>query len=367
MIPRATGILFTISLLLNTTLAHGADKPVLEFSQAPATRQMTGQVVVKDDVIRCFPDGKDGVVAHHQIVGKSLWVDAIRRDGKTRQVRVTSYVGSAGTKTPVKIFWPPMADGTVTWNIPVTRDGDVVSASVPWNGVLIGDLMDVNEGAAESAAAHRLLGVTSGANPGLPVMFASGDSICLSYWPYLEAELNNEANIYYQQEVAKDMPAAGLGACHHAHLAHAFLETAYKDARFKPEYLLMNFGLHMIATHQKKVAEYGQWIERIDDLAKQHRAQLIWVMTTPYQQSFRPAQNLVVIQFNDAARKIAEARHIPIVDLHAATLAINNELGDKQTYTDGVHFTDEARKRQAAHIANRVRDILKKSDAFKPR
>ena len=316
-------------------------------------------ITLKDGVIYCFSDGKDGVITHQQINDQKLWVDAIRRGGKLRQMRVTSYVGSEGARAPVKLYWPQVADGTVTWNMTVKQDGDIVSAEVPWNGVLIGDFMDINEGAAASEAAHKKLGVISGMNPNLPVMFSSGDSICLSYWPYLEAALNNEVNVYYQNEVIKDMPKAGLGACHHAHLAYAFLENAYKNPRFKPEYLLMNFGLHMIATHQNKVEEYGRWIEKVDELAKQHHAQLIWVMTTPYQQSSRPAQNLVVIKFNDEARKIAGARHIPVVDLHACTLAINKELGDGKTYQDGVHFTDEVRKRQGEYIADRVREILK--------
>lgn len=316
----------------------------------------TGSLTVKNGVIHCFPDGKDGVIAHQRIEGKNIWVDAIRRDGKVRQIRVTCSV-SGQTTTPVKCYWPLILDGTVTWNMTVTRDGDIVSASVPWNGVLIGDLMDVNEGATEVAALRARLGVNSGADPSLPMIFSSGDSICLGYWPYLEAELNNEANIYHQNEAIKDMPKAGNA--HHGHLAYAFLQNAYKDPRFQPKYLMMNFGLHMIATHHNNVAGYGQWIVRIDDLAKQHHAQLIWVMTTPYQQSIRPEQNLVVIKFNDEARKIATARHIPVVDLQAATLSINKELGDAKTYVDGTHFTDEAKKLQSAYIAARIREIIK--------
>ena len=325
---------------------------------ADATAQ-TNHVTIEEGVVHCFADGvKDGVIAHHQLDGQKLWVDAIRRGGKTRQVRVTSYVGQAGTLTPVKLFCPESGDATITWNMPVKREGDIVSLMLGWNGVLIGDLMDVNEGGDATAAIRKKLGVGSGADGNLPVLYSSGDSISLCYWPYLEAELNNVANVYYQQEVAKDIPAIHLQNNGHARLAYGVLETAYKDDRFKPKYILMNFGLHMIATHGGKVAEYGQWIERMDDLAKQHNAQLLWVTTTPYEQAFRPAQNLVILKFNATAQAIAAKRGIPVVDLHACTLAAVKELGDKKVYEDGVHFTDEVRKRQAAFIATRVREII---------
>jgi hypothetical protein len=320
----------------------------------------TNNVTVKDGVIHCFSDGvQDGIVAHCQIEGKQLWVDAIRRGGKTRQIRVTSYVGQAGSQTPVKLFWPEVADGTISWNMPVKREGDIVSLMLHWNGVLIGDLMDVNEGGAKVDELRKKLGVASGADSKLPVLYSSGDSISLGYWPYLEAALNADVNVYYQQELAKDIPEIKLSNNGHAHLAYGVLETAYKNDRFKPKYLLMNCGLHMIATHQNKIAEYGQWIEKLDDLAKKHDAQLIWVMTTPYEQSFRPTQNLVILKFNETAKAICEKRSIPLVDLHACTINAVKDLGDKKIYVDGVHFQDEVKKRQAAFIAARVREIIK--------
>lgn len=335
--------------------ASNTNQPSVETSK-------TNPVTIENGVIHCFPNGeKDCVIAHYQIDGKKLWVDAIRRDGKTRQVRITSYVGQQGTKTPVKLFWPEIADGTITWNMPVQRQGDIVSLMLPWNGVLIGDLMDVNEGLTATDKLRKQLGIASGADRRLPILYSSGDSISLGYWPYLEAELNNEVNVYYQQELAKDIPQVNLRNNGHASLAYGVLETAFKNERFKPEYCLMNCGLHMIATHQNKVAEYGEWIEKLDDLIKKHNAKLIWVLTTPYAQSFRPQQNLVIIKFNETAKAIATKRGIPVVDLHACTLDAVKDLGEKNVYEDGVHFKDEVKKRQAAFIAARVREIIKEN------
>ena len=337
---------------------------------APAEKQEMlhgdNRVIVKDGVICFFPDGaKDGVVTHCQIEGKKLWVDAVKRGGILRQIRVTSYVGSQGTQTPVKLFCPEVADGTFAWNKDVKREGDTVSVMLGWNGVLIGDFMNVHEGAGDAEKVMKKLGVSSGSDSSLPVVCYTGDSIALCCWPYLEAALTDKVNVYYQLEVGKDIPAANRNA-HTAGDAWAFYDAAYKDARFKPKYLLMNFGLHMIATHAGNVAGYGQWIEKMDDVAKQHGAQLIWVTTTPYQQSFRPAQNLTIIKFNDMAKVIATKRNFPVVDLHACTFEAVKELGDAKVYEDGVHFRDEVCKRQADYIAARVSEIAKIAAPAKP-
>jgi hypothetical protein len=85
---------------------------------------------------------------------------------------------------------------------------------------------------------------------------------------------------------------------------------------------------------------------------------LIWVTTTPYQQSFRPAQNLTIIQFNDIVKKAAALHDVPVIDLHACTLNAVKALGDERVYVDGVHFHDDVKKRQAAYIARHVRKLL---------
>ena len=117
----------------------------------------------------------------------------------------------------------------------------------------------------------------SGSDVDGPVLYSSGDSISLGYWPYLEAELVNQVDVYYQRELAKDVPEVKIRNNGHARLAYGVLETAYKNKRFQPDFLLVNFGLHMIRTHRNNMAEYGKWIKRFDELAKQHHAQLIWV------------------------------------------------------------------------------------------
>ncbi len=114
----------------------------------------------------------------------------------------------------------------------------------------------------------------------------------------------------------------------------------------------------MINTHKDKLGDYDEWVKKFIAYAKEKNTTLIWVTTTPYQQSFRPTQNLTIIQFNDIMRKAAAYHKVPVIDLHACTVEAVRELGDKKVYVDGVHFLDEVKKRQAAYIAKHVRHIV---------
>jgi lysophospholipase L1-like esterase len=323
----------------------------------------TTNITFKDEILHIFPDNPEsGVIAREQIGDQDLWVGAVRRNGKTRQIRITSYVGGRETRkhTLLKVRYP-FGGASATWNMDVKREGDLVSVMIPWNGTLIGDIMDVNEGEDSTADARKKLGLTE-PDSKLPVMYSSGDSISMGYWPYLEAELHDRVNVYYQRELAKDIPKIGLRNNGHAHLAYGVLQNAYKNEDFKPDYWLLNFGLHMINTHQNKLPAYGEWVDKFIAYAKEKKVKLIFVNTTPYQQSFRPKQNLTIIKFNELMKMAAEKHDVPVVDLYVCTLAAVKELGDKKAYTDGVHFTEDAKKRQSAYIAKRVREIIGRSE-----
>lgn len=218
-------------------------------------------------------------------------------------------------------------------------------------------IMDVNEGQVEAEQARARLGTTAPADAGRPVVYSSGNSISMGYWPYLEGELHDTMDVYYQRELAKDMPDIGLRNNGHAHLAYAVLQAAYKNERFRPDYILINFGLHMIRTHHGKVQAYGDWIAKFAAFAKAHDARMIWVNTTPYQQSFRPAQNETIKAFNAIAAEVAARHGVPVVNLHACVLEQVKAGGDKAVFTDGVHFTEDTKRKQAFFIAERIREV----------
>ena len=340
--------LFAVIVLVNLVTVSIAD----------TDRTQSKNVRVLDDVIEFFPKNpKEGIIARQQIPGKEIWIGAVRQNNKTRQIRITSYHGARGSKTLIKFVYPFGAN-SATWNMDVNRQGNIVTVDLPWNGSLIGELMDVNEGADSAESIRKKLGTTGKASKNLPVLYSSGDSISMGCWPYLEGQLWKELNFYYQRELWKDIPAARSPNNGHAHLAYKCLQKAYESKKFKPDYIMANFGLHMIATHHNKTEEYGKWVQKFIDLARDKDADFIWVTTTLYA-SFRAKQNVTIKQFNAIASKIAAENKIPVIDLHACVEKLVKQLGEEKVYTDGVHFIEEIKQKQAKFIAKRIREIIK--------
>ena len=325
----------------------------------PGFARQEPTATLKEGVIHFCPgDLRDGVVAPIQVSGKPLWVTATRKGGKTRQITLRSRLGGRGARpSTIKLAYP-FGEASATWNIIGKREGDILTFTIPWNASLIGDIMDVNEGEERTDAARRKLGL-SDPDSSLPILYLSGDSISLGYWPYLEAELFDTANLYYQRELKKDMPEVKLVNNGLANLAHRVLQQAYGNKNFKPEYWLVNFGLHMIQAYGRNLPGYRKWVQVFIDDAKKKGAKLIFVNTTPYGHSFRPVQNRTIVQFNGIMKELADKNNIPVIDLHALSLDATRKFGEKETYEDGVHFKRPVIKMQAAYIAKRFREIIK--------
>lgn len=334
---------------------------------ASASSQKPEELVSLDPVagvIHFFPKKqKAAKVSHYQLPGKPVWIDAIRVNGKTQQIRISALPESREIKTLVK-FKYPFGDASVTWNMAVEREGDIVSVHVPWNGTLIGERMDANEGGAESEALRKKLGVTGLALSGLPVLYSSGDSISLCYWPYLEDELWRDINVYYQRELFKDMPETQSPNNGVASNAYSSLEKAYKNKNFKPDYILINFGLHMINGYQNNLEGYGNWVQKFIDLAKTHDAKLIWVTTTPYG-SYRADKNKTIQKFNETAANIVNKNNMYLADLYTCVSDLVNARHESNVYVDGVHFNDEVRIKQAEFLAQCILKIASEASVKK--
>ena len=318
---------------------------------------------IKDGVIYFFQKApKHSFITRNQIDEKQLWVSGTHRHGKTRQIVIHNEEGGRGKGVITTIrFHYPFGDASANWNRGVKRTGDIVTVKMMAGAKLIGDILDPLEDHENILKLRKKLGVSDPADSNLPVVYCSGDSICGGYWPYLEAALQSVANVYHQAEVAKDNPKTRpkLSNNGHAHLAHGFLVEAYKHERFQPDFLLVNFGLHMLSNNPQHQEKYGEWVNKFIAYAKAKETKLIFVTTTPYR--FRLGSNKLVIKYNAMVREAASANKVPIVDLHSATLNMIKELGlDKVYKPDGVHFTEEARKRQAEFIAAEFKRILGK-------
>lgn len=337
----------TILVCLNLmTFAYAADE-----SSKPT-------VQVKYGILNILPgNSENGVIGHERVGDEQLWVAGVHKNGSTRQVRITSRLGGRGSGKQLVRLHYPFGDASATWNMDIKLEGDVLSVMLPWNGTLIGDIMDVNEGEGKTEDARRKLGLTT-PDSKLPVMYITGDSISLGYWPYLEASLHDEVNVYYQRELAKDIPDVKLRNNGHAHLAYEVLLAAYMHDNFEPDYWMVNFGLHMINSHQNNLPAYDKWIDNFIAYAKLKNVDLIFVNTTPYRQSFRPKRNLIIVKFNELMEMNAKRHGVPVIDLHDFTLSAVKERGDKKVFhSDGVHFTEGFRKQQAEHIAMCVQDM----------
>ena len=328
-------------------------------SAGHAVRAEETKPILKDGVIRFFDStAKDARIVHEPIGDSPLWVDAVRKDGKTRQVRFYSL--SKDHKPVVLRFEYPFGEASATWSSPVRREGPLVIVELPYNGSLIGDRMDQQEGAEAADAARKSLGADAKSAAGLPVVYSSGDSISLSYWPYLEASLADTADLFYQAELAKAHPQVGLSNNGVGELAYGVLQRAYGYEDFKPRYVVMNFGLHMISRVAKKPELYDRWIVQCDELAKKHGAQLVWVTTTPYERN--DANNKVVDTFNTRAAKVAAERGIPVIDLHGF---VRRRLATSPAgvYADGLHFSAPVNRAMGEFIAGELKVIMKKTPA----
>lgn len=314
-----------------------------------------------DGVIHFFPENqKEGKLTNYKFPGKELWLDAVRIDGKTRQIRITANPASRKGNTLVR-FKYPFGDASVTWNMEVKREGDTVSATIiPWNATLIGERMDANEGGAESEVLRKKLGTTGTALSGLPMLYSTGNSISLGYWAYLEGELWRDVNVYYQRELWKDMPETRSPNNGLASNAYASLLKAYKNENFNPDYILINFGLHMINGYQNSLEGYGEWVQKFIDLAKAHHAKLIWVTTTPYA-LFREDKNITVRKFNETATRIVKDNNMYVADLYTCVTDLVKELTEWNVYTDGVHFREEIKAKQGEFLAQQILKILGKT------
>ena len=317
-----------------------------------------------DGVIHFFPENpKEAKLTRFQFPGKQVWMDALRIDNKTQQIRITALPASREVKTLLK-FKYPFGDASATWNMEVNREGDIVSVVIPWNSMLIGERLDVNEGAVESEALRKKLGVTGDALNGLPLLYSSGNSISLGYWPYLEGALWQYVNVYYQRELWKDMPDTRSPNNGLAHNAYTSLEKAYKNENFKPDYILINFGLHMIDGHQNNLEGYGEWVRKFVDKAKVHNAKLIWVTTTPYA-LYREAKNETVRKFNEIATEIVQENNMYVVDLYTFITELIKERNEWNVYEDGVHFKEEIKAKQGNFLAQHILEIIEKASVEK--
>ena len=197
----------------------------------------------------------------------------------------------------------------------------------------------------------------------LPSVFVIGDSISIHYGPYLAAAL--AGRFAYDRKSDAGEALLNLDRPHGANAGDSSLVLEYltalaAGADFRPDYLLLNCGLHDLRTDpdtgdkQVDLTTYRANLRRIIPLARTLAGQLIWVRTTPVFDAQHNARSAAFHRFaadvdayNAAADTEMLAADVPCIDLFSFTRC----LGGPELVADHVHFVEPVRAQQAAFIA----------------
>ena len=203
----------------------------------------------------------------------------------------------------------------------------------------------------------------------LPKLFVIGDSISIQYGPFLEKYLQGITRYERKQDDGTamknpDYPTGANGG--DSGMVLKYLMHKLNEPGFKPDYLLLNCGLHDIkrnpATREIQVPEkeYRENLETIFQLLKKNNIRLIWMRTTPVVDSIHNTKSSSFHRFaadvetyNRIADELCQNHKVPVIDLYSFSKQL-----DEEQFKDHVHYKEPASALQAAFIAGVVQTIL---------
>jgi GDSL-like Lipase/Acylhydrolase family len=186
------------------------------------------------------------------------------------------------------------------------------------------------------------------------------DSISMHYGPYLESYLKP-----WCQYSRKDGTIGSLENVEGPNGQDSPMVVEYikrcisQDQRW--DVVVLNCGLWDIRDRhgvlQTDIGAYKRNVNEIFALAPAISSRIVWVRTTPVDDERHNAiktdylrHDADVIRYNAVADEIALERGASIIDLYNFC----RSLGLTHIYLDHIHFTDEARRLQAAFIAGQL-------------
>lgn len=195
-----------------------------------------------------------------------------------------------------------------------------------------------------------------------PKVFVVGDSISIFYGPYLKKYL--EGTYEYDRKRDKgeamgnlDIPVGANGG--DSRMVVDYLKELAEDASFKTDIMLINCGLHDVKTNPKtgkrqiSLEEYRQNLDTIYQMAELMKAKLVWVNSTPVNDSIHNNSGVAfyrynkdAIRYNEVADSLFQSKGVPVIDLYTFSSKF-----PVSAYMDHVHYGVEYRKLQAAFIA----------------
>ncbi len=205
-------------------------------------------------------------------------------------------------------------------------------------------------------------------------VYVIGDSISIQYGPYLEAALRG-VMAYARKEGEEeallnlDKPQGANGG--DSSMVLSFLAAKAAEGGIDADLLLLNCGLHDIktdpatSTKQIPIDQYAQNLERIVQIARAMGPTLVWIRTTPCDETIHNHDGMAFHRFaadgqayNEVADRIMRDHGVPVIDLYTFTNNLRLLSAEQATqaqpddlYCDHVHFHDHIRRQQAAFIA----------------
>ena len=192
-------------------------------------------------------------------------------------------------------------------------------------------------------------------------IFVIGDSISCYYGRHLKKILEGFFDYDRLSDGTKDINGGDSS------MVLKSLRAVKNKGGFKPDYLLLNCGLHDIkkdlvsGKYQVPPDDYEKNLRKIYSILHEMGIKFIWIRTTPVKD--RPEDsvprelktvrhNQDVISYNHIADEVMKEYGIPIIDLYRFT----KNLGDF-IYLDNVHFYEGTAAKQAAFIAGYLNAI----------
>lgn len=201
-------------------------------------------------------------------------------------------------------------------------------------------------------------------------VFLIGDSISVQYFPYLKEYMSGFAVVERkldngQAEKNLDIPTGANGG--DSRMVLEYLRSKFKNPEFKPDYMLINCGLHDIKRTPEKpnivqVTEenYRKNLESIFALLKSKKVKPVWVRTTYVVDSIHNSRSKDIVRhgedvlkYNKIADEICAKNHVPSIDLYGFSVSQG-----KEHLMDHVHYDLPTRALQAAYITGFMQNIL---------
>ena len=191
-----------------------------------------------------------------------------------------------------------------------------------------------------------------------------GDSISILYGPYLKENLQDKFTYRVKGNlkdaiVNLDNPN-GANAGNSRMILEYFKHYNEAEIKFNDDIILLNCGLHDIKADPKtgklaiNLSEYKSNLDSIYQIIKHLNKKLIWINSTPVNDSIHNSKqvgfyrfNNDVIKYNFAADSIFNSYKVPIIDLYSYSKTF-----PANSYSDHVHYKLEYSKLLAKFISD---------------